>query len=151
MNRRSFTASLAALFAVPALPAVASLAPAAATQTAVSHYATAKLLARAHNRCSPEMLQRLLRVDSVMAQELNAMLLKRGVISGAGAHGVSMAVEPLNTHCITNEAMRSSNLVQKVRKAKVRIDKLDKVSEAFETPQHANASNTDQQSGSESG
>jgi hypothetical protein len=62
-----------------------------------------------------------------------------------------MAIEPLNTHCITNEAMRSSNLVQKVRKAKVRIDKLDKVSEAFETPQHANASNTDQQSGSESG
>ena len=132
MNRRSFTASLAALFAVPALPAGASLVPAAAPQTAVSHYTTAKLLARAHNRCSPAMLQRLLRVDSAIATELNAMLLKRGVISAAGAQGVSMATAPLNTHCITNEAMRASNVAQKLKDAK---EKLDQLSDALETPE----------------
>jgi len=134
MNRRTFTASLAALFAAPAIPAVASFAPATASQTAATHYATAKLLARAHNRCSPAMLQRLLRVDSTIATELNGMLLQRGVISSAGAQGASMAVQPLNTHCITNDAMRSTNLVQKVKDAKA---KLDRVSKALETSEEA--------------
>jgi len=95
MNRRSFTASLAALFAAPAVPAAASLAPAAASQSAAAHFATAKLLARAHNRCSPAMLQRLLRIEPALAAELNTMLVNRGVISAAGAHGTAMALDPL--------------------------------------------------------
>lgn len=124
MNRRYFTASLAALFAVPAMPAVASLVPAATSQTAASHFATAKLLARAHNRCSPAMLQRLLRVDSAIDHELNAMLLKRGVISAASAKGASIATNPLNTHCITKEATTTSNITQKLQDAKARLNKV---------------------------
>ncbi len=140
MNRRSFTASLAALFAAPALPGVASLAPSAVSQSAVSHYETAKLLARAHNRCSPEMLQRLLRVDAAIARKLNAMLLKRGVISSAGARGALIAVEPLNTHCITNEAMRASNIAQKLRDAKAQLDKLTR---AMDAPEQENPDDMD--------
>lgn len=140
MNRRSFTASLAALFAAPTLPDVASVAPSAVSQTAVSHYATAKLLARAHNRCSPETLQRLLRVDGAIARELNAMLLKRGVISSSSARGALMAVEPLNTHCITNEAMRASNMAQKLRDAKAQLDKL---SRGMNAPEQENPDDAD--------
>lgn len=127
MNRRSFTASLAALFAAPALPAVASLAPATAvTQTTATQYATAKLLVRAHNSCSPAMLQRLMRVESAIARELNALLFDRGVISAAGAQGSSIALNPLNTNCIPNEAMRASNFAQKMQNAKARLEKVSK-------------------------
>ncbi|MDG1078322.1 MAG: hypothetical protein P8P65_16995 [Planktotalea sp.] len=73
MNRRTFTASITALFAASAMPAAGSLAPVSAAPTAASHNATAKLLARAHNRCSPAMLQRLLCVDSAIATELNGI------------------------------------------------------------------------------
>ena len=132
MNRRSFTASLAALFAVPTLPAAASVTPVGVSAAATTHYTTAKLLARAHNRCSPAMLQRLLRVESAVATELNAMLLKRGVISAASAQGTSMAVHPLNTHCITNEAMQTSNIMQKMQDAKT---KLDRVAKTFAEPE----------------
>lgn len=121
MNRRSFTASLAALIAAPALPAVASVAPSTAAPTAASHFATAKLLARAHNTCSPAMLQRLLRVDSAMAHELNRLLIERGVISSASLRGASMAIDPLNTHCVPREALRSSNVAQKIRDLKARL------------------------------
>lgn len=122
MNRRTFTASLAALFAAPAVPLTVS--PAVASSGAASHFATAKLLARAHNRCSPAMLQRLLRVDEAVALELNAMLFNKGVISSAGVHGTAMAINPLNTHCITNEAMRASNIAQKLADAKAQMRKL---------------------------
>ena len=105
------------------MPAAGSLAPVSAAPTAASHYATAKLLARAHNRCSPAMLQRLLRVDSAIATELNGMLLKRGVISTVGAQGVSMATAPLNTHCMTNEASRALNFVQKIKEARPKLDR----------------------------
>ncbi|WP_293443505.1 hypothetical protein [Planktotalea sp.] len=137
MNRRTFTASIAALFAAPAMPAAGSLAPVSAAPTAASHYANAKLLARAHNRCSPAMLQRLLRVDSAIATELNGMLLKRGVISTVGAQGVSMATAPLNRYCITNEAMRASNFAQKVKETKA---KLDRISETLNAPEQEGAS-----------
>ena len=65
------------------------------------------------------------------------MLLKRGVISTVGAQGVSMATAPLNTHCITNEAMRASNFAQKVKETKA---KLDRISETFDAPEQEGAS-----------
>ena len=89
------------------------------------------------------MLQRLLRVDSAIASELNAMLLNRGVITTAGAQGTSMAVNPLNTNCVPNEAMRASNFVQKAQETKA---KLDRISKAFEEKEEAVADEEPDQS-----
>ena len=52
------------------------------------------------------------------------MLVNRGVISAAGAHGTAMALDPLNTHCITNEAMQASNLAQKLKAARGHVSRL---------------------------
>ncbi|MEM9579683.1 MAG: hypothetical protein AAF891_03280 [Pseudomonadota bacterium] len=123
MNRRSFTASLAALFAAPAIPLSASATP-AVSSAATARFATAKLIARAHNACSPAMLQRLLRVDGAVAAELDAMLLRNGVITAAGADGMSLAVNPMNTHCVPREALKSTNVRHALAQTKERWQKL---------------------------
>ena len=51
-----------------------------------------------------------------------------------------MAVEPLNTHCITNEAMRASNMAQKLRDAKAQLDKL---SRGMKAPEQENPDDAD--------
>ncbi|MGB0800045.1 MAG: hypothetical protein ACPGRD_12080, partial [Planktomarina sp.] len=121
MKRRMFTFGLAALAAAPALPLAAPSLPSGA---AASRFATAKLIARAHNHCSPAMLQRLLRVDASLAAELNSMLLNRGVITAAAANGTSMAVNPMNTNCVPTEALKPTNLTQSVSKVREQLQNI---------------------------
>lgn len=128
MKRRSFLASLGALISAPALPLPLSAAP-TVPSAAAAQFATAKLLARAHNRCSPAMLQRLMQVDPAVAAELNGMLVRRGVISAAAADGASMALDPLNTHCVPKEALRPTNLRQLIERAKARLDQFAELPE----------------------
>lgn len=105
MNRRSFLGTLSALLALPALPK-------AAVPIAPAHMATAKIIARSHNRLTLDMLTRHLRVAPEMAARIQAQLLRQGVITPPVA-GISMATNPTNTACITNEAMTPTNLLQK--------------------------------------
>lgn len=116
MNRRQFTAALGALFAAPALPSMAT-----AAASSPQNLKIATLLARSHNRCSPEMLARLMRLDTATAKGLHSTLLRQGVILSAPV-GPSMAAHPTNTNCITNEAFRPSNMLQKLAKLKERAD-----------------------------
>lgn len=134
MNRRSFTFSLGALASAGSLPARFALAAAPAAPVGTSaQLATASLLARSHNRCSPAMLQRLMRVDEAMAAQLHQTLVRQGVVTATGANGVAMATKPLNTHCITNEAMRTSNLMQKFTDAQARLRRLASEGEQSDT------------------
>lgn len=120
MKRRSFTLGVAALFATPALP----LAIRPGYSAAISDkFGTAKLLARCHDKASPEMLQRLMRVDSETAHGLFSMLQEHRVVS-TGLDGIARAVNPLNTHCVPNEAIRARDLAQSVLDVKDQLREL---------------------------
>ena len=75
-----------------------------------------------------------------LASQAGAKVPARGVISSSSARGALMTVEPLNTHCITNEAMRASNMAQKLRDAKAQLDKL---SRGMNAPEHENPDDAD--------
>ncbi len=96
---------LAALASAPALP----LKAAPPSAVALKYFSNAKLVVRAHNKCSIDMLSRLFRIDRNVAAEVQSLLAQRGVITAANLDGVSMAVNPMNTHCIPREAMKATN------------------------------------------
>lgn len=108
MERRSFTFGLGALFAAPALP-IAAAAPMSAAIT--EKFATAKLLARCHDRASPEMLKRLMRLDDETANGLFRLLKDRQVVAPS-LDGITRAVNPLNGNCVPTEALRSREFAQ---------------------------------------
>ena len=109
MQRRTFIQTLSALIATPALPASAPMAAPATHIT--QHFAKAKLLARCHDRASPEMFARLMKLDTDTAQGVYRMLKDRSVIAN-GADGIARALNPLNTHCVPNEAVRARDLAK---------------------------------------
>lgn len=96
MNRREFTKGLAAagLTAAAPMPAIASSA-AAANTAKDSMYIWANFITRVHNKCSPEMLSRHLRLDAAHGARLYSQLLADGAISAPNAFGISKATEPL--------------------------------------------------------
>ena len=141
MKRRTFISTLAALAATPALPVTATAAP---TTQITQHFARAKLLARCHDRASPEMFARLMKLDDQTAKGVYTMLKDRNVIAN-GIDGITRALNPLNTHCVPNEALKardfakiSSDVSKRLREmAKKRIEdlsepQLDAGSEAAE-------------------
>ncbi len=115
MNRRSFLSTPSALLASPVLPAAAPIAS--------KHMTTGKLIARSHNQCTTDILIRHLRIPPELATRIHAQLLRQGVITPPIA-GVSMASNPTNTACITNEAMRPTNLLQKITQIRDQISEL---------------------------
>lgn len=96
MNRREFTKGLAALGVTPALPlpALSKAAPIAGMATDPM-YVWAQFITRVHDKCSPAMLSRLLKLDTTHAESLYADLLKNGVIGPANTFGISRATDPL--------------------------------------------------------
>ncbi len=94
ISRRFFTVGLGGLAAAPAIPlgAAAQVAPTAAM---TNHLQVAKIIARAHNRCSKDFLMRHLRVDASVAGQVERLLLERGIITLPGANGVARAVNPI--------------------------------------------------------
>lgn len=93
MNRREFTASLAAMVAAPALPLPARTAAPAAIPPGA--YGWAQLIARAQNRCDPAMLARQLHLSADAAQSLFNQMLRDGVLRAPGLAGVAQAAKPL--------------------------------------------------------
>ena len=76
MKRRTFLTALLALVAAPALPARAA---APVSVAATKHFATAKMLARCHDRASPEMFMRLMKLDAETAQGVFRLLQNQNV------------------------------------------------------------------------
>ncbi len=110
MNRREFTASLAAFAAAPTLPI--ALPAAAATPAALppGAYLWAELIARAQNACSPSMLANHLSISTTASQQLFNQLLRDGVIKAPSLAGVAQAAKPLQTagaeHTIVGKAAK---------------------------------------------
>jgi len=97
MNRRQFTASLAALFAAPALPLAARVPAAATPAVPAGAYAWAQLIARSQNKCSPDMLAKLLHLKPEVAKVLFKDMVVDGVLRAPGTSGIAKAVQPFET------------------------------------------------------
>jgi hypothetical protein len=98
MNRRQFTASLAALAATPILP-FGAITPAAAAPVAAfppGAYAWAPLVARAQNKCSPATLAQHLHLDANAATQLFNTMVRDGVLRAPGAVGIAQAANPID-------------------------------------------------------
>ena len=95
---------------------------------------TARILAQSHNRCTPEMLARNLRIPMETATRIQARLLRQGIITPP-VGGISLATHPTNTGCITNEAMMPNNLLQKAARLRERM--LELIAEDDDAPQAA--------------
>ncbi|NNK16509.1 MAG: hypothetical protein HKP51_06360 [Sulfitobacter sp.] len=97
MNRRQFTATLAALPVTNLLPLplTAASAPQSVSVPAGT-YAWARLIARAQNRCTPAMLARHLRLDPATAGQLFDEMIRDGVLRVPGPAGIAKAVQPMN-------------------------------------------------------
>lgn len=96
MKRRSFLQSISAVFAAPIAPNVSLAASTGVGFSAPSEFlSSARLIARAHNKCSRSMLMRHLKVDASMAARVEGMLLEKGIITLPDAAGFSRAINPI--------------------------------------------------------
>ncbi len=104
MNRREFTTSLAAVFAAPALPLAARTPAIAAPAVPPGAYAWAQLIAQAQNKCSPDMLAKMLHLKPEVAQILFKDLVVDGVLQMPGRTGIAKAANPFDTTGFKNSA-----------------------------------------------
>lgn len=106
MNRREFTASLAALAAAPAIPVAA--APVATAKAALppGAYLWAELIARAQNTCSPAMIAKHLRISTTAAEGLFNQMVQDGVLRAPGLTGAAQAAKPLQATGTERSAAR---------------------------------------------
>lgn len=96
MNRREFTASLAALATAPLIPIPALAATSTPAVVPAGTYAWAQIIARAQNICSPELLARQLHLTPDVAQVLFNDMLRDGVLRAPGITGIARAAKPID-------------------------------------------------------
>jgi hypothetical protein len=109
---------------MPPLPAsaLASTSPIASAAVSSHTYKWAEMIVRAHKKCSPGMLERLLQVDATTASALKSQLLEKGVISAqANSFGIHSAVKPLYEGAFMKP---SSQLSNGLKKANETLDKM---------------------------
>lgn len=96
MNRREFTKKLVAASVTPALP-IPSIAGAAQATTMAKDpmYIWANFVSRVHNKTSPGMISRLLKVDPDQGAKLYAQLIDDGALTAPDAFGLSQSTNPL--------------------------------------------------------
>lgn len=107
MKRRRFLQGLTAAASLPALPlpaatvfggatgaAGASGAAAATGVAGAQTYLWAEFVARVHDRASPAMLERLLKIDAGTARRVYGELLRDNIITAPDAFGLSRATNP---------------------------------------------------------
>lgn len=131
MNRREFTFGLGAVAAAPVVPVAALGNPIVISNAAMGHFKLAKLIARAHDKCSNAMLMRHLKVDAQMAAEVEQLLLSKNVITEPNLQGFSRAINPMNLNCVPKEALHSPKITSTISETGKKLKKL--VNEQVET------------------
>ncbi len=96
MNRREFTASLAAVGFLPTLPIATQAVATTAPTVPAGAYAWAHLIARAQTKCSPAMLARQLHLSPEVARHLFNTMISDGVLKAPSAAGIATATKPIN-------------------------------------------------------
>lgn len=90
MNRRDFTRSLVALGLTAAIPSLALAAP----QPALDMYGRSVHMARNTGLCSIKMLSQKLALPATAARDIQAKLIRNGVITTPDKTGIAMAIRP---------------------------------------------------------
>jgi hypothetical protein len=139
MNRRQFTQRLAAILSAPAMPmaGLAKAAPVAGTAAAAgTMYMWSAFISRAHNKCTPGMLMRLLKLEQAEADEIYSQLIADEIITPADAFGLSQAVKPLYPELtpgigtMTRATSPNSDSVKRVARKLMREDADDPVEDS---------------------
>lgn len=150
MKRRNLLKSLGALGLMPMVPslpasAVASSTPVATATASAHHYKWAEMIVRAHNKISPGMLERLLKVDTATASALKSQLLEKGVISAqANSFGIHSAVKPLYEGAFVKP---SSQITKGLKKVNQKLDEMmDEEDEHAENESEINTLETELES-----
>lgn len=113
MKRRDFAKLLGAGFGAALVPLQVSPVQAAFSSDTVWR---AKLLAQSHNRCSPQMLMRHLKINADAARNLQNLLWRRGIVTASDAAGVARAVAPTNTAFLPQNAPANPSTLAKQAK-----------------------------------
>ncbi len=108
MNRREFTTSLVALAAAPLIPLPTAVAASRQMAIPAGTYAWAQLIARAQNKCSPEILARQLHIAPDAAKQLFNEMLRDGVLRAPGMAGIAQATQPIDATGTTTSPLRPS-------------------------------------------
>lgn len=137
MQRRTLLKSLGALAAAPMLPSLPLASPHAAAMTTsavdASTYKWAEMIVRAHNKCTPAMLQRLIGLSPANAAALQAEFLAKGVIGAPSQFGIHQATKPLWQGAFPKPHVQTKKAVEMVEQL------LDHVSEPDDEPTEINA------------
>lgn len=110
MKRRSFLQGLSAAAATPMVPggALARMTTSGGMAAASAQpYLWAEFISRVHNRASPAMFERLLKLDGDTARRVYGELLRDNVVTAPDAFGLSRAANPYPQAHVT-AGMRSS-------------------------------------------
>lgn len=97
MKRRTFLQGLSAAATAPLIPAGAlaqGARSAGMAAAATQPYLWAEFVARVHDRASPAIFERLLKLDSDTARRVYAELLRDKVLTAPDAFGLSRAANP---------------------------------------------------------
>lgn len=141
MKRRSLLKSIGAMSVMPLMPtfpasALASATPAVAASVTPHTYQWAEMIVRAHKKCSPGMLERLLKVDAATASALKSKLLENGIINAqANSFGIHSAVKPLYEGAFVRPSSQLKNGIQKAN------EKLDEMMEDEDPLQESDSEN----------
>ena len=148
MNRRSFIRSLGAASLLPMIPVPTFVASASAAVTpAISAhtYKWAELIVRAHNKFSPGMLQRSLRIDSATAHVLKEQLIQNGILSAqANAYGIHAATKPLYEGAFVSVSETADTISQVATKASEIVQESEENDETIEEFDSANKDLSDE-------
>lgn len=119
MKRRSLLKSLGALAATPFMPSIPLAAPTAnaalASVVDARTYKWAEMIVRAHNTCSPAMLERLIGLPPAKAAALQAEFLAKGVIGAPSQFGIHKATKPLWDGAFPKPHIRAKDVVETVK------------------------------------
>jgi hypothetical protein len=115
MNRREFTASLAAAIAAPALP-LSAMAPASAAPVALPSgtYLWAEFIAKARGHVDAGFLARRLQLSPMQAAQVMQDLVSNGAVRSAGLTGMAEATKPFRFPTQTSRSA-SAQLLDKLQ------------------------------------
>ena len=105
MNRREFTASLAAAMTAPVLPLTAATSSgASAVALPNGTYMWADFIARARGHVDVGFLARRLNLTSAQALQVMQELVRNGAVRSAGFAGLAQATKPFKYPTATNKS-----------------------------------------------
>ena len=136
MKRRSFLKFFSAFASVPFLPGKAiagTVQTAAAVKGIEQPYLWATFVSRVHNKSSPAMLQRLLKLEPDVAHAVYDRLIQNKIITTPNSWGLSQAINPFPQFTLSGPT--NSAPMVKTAERKLTAKKTGTTDESHEIPE----------------